>query len=177
LVGTDGRSSLLATALVSGLLHKMKLDHPWLDRATGYVWRQLDGMENTHPYEASAAVRFLDSVPDRTRAERAAQQLGVLVREQHLIDLGEDDVARPEGYAAGETHKPHDFAPAPESLARRWFSDDELERSLDDLQAEQRADGGWPFAWPAWTDVNRHDWGAVVTIEALLKLRAYGRLD
>jgi hypothetical protein len=173
---TDGRSSLLATALITGLLHSMKLDHPWLDRATGYVWRQLDGMENTHPYAASAAVRFLDSVPDRARAERAAQQLGVRVREQHLVDLGGDDAARPEGYAEGETHKPHDFAPAPSSLARRWFSDDELERSLDELQAAQRADGGWPFAWPAWTDVNRHDWGSVVTIEALLKLRGYGRL-
>jgi hypothetical protein len=173
---TDGQPSLLATALVVGLLHRMKLDHPWLDSATSFVWRELDGLQNTHPYEASAAARFLDCVPDRPRAETAARRLGELVRAARLVDLGEDDVTRPAGYAAGETHKPHDFAPAPDSLARRWFSDDEIDRSLDTLQAEQRIDGGWPFGWAAWTDVNRHDWGAVVTIEALLKLHAYGRL-
>ena len=173
---TDGKPSLLATALVVGLLHRMKLDHPWLDGATNFVWREIDELQNTHPYEANAATRFLDSVPDRPRAEAAAQRLGELVRAQHLVDVGDNDAAHPAGYAAGETHKPHDFAPAPDSLARRWFSDVEIDRSLDALQAEQRTDGGWPFGWPAWTEVNRYDWGAVVTIEALLKLRAYGRL-
>jgi hypothetical protein len=173
---TDGRPTLLATALIASLLHTMKVDHPWLDRATAFVWRELDGLADTHPYEVSATARFLDAVPDRPRAENTAERLGGLVRAQRLVDLGENDAAQPAGYAAGETHKPYDFAPTPDSLARRWFTDDEVDHSLAQLQVAQAEDGGWPFGWTAWTDVNRHDWGAVVTIESLLKLRAYGRL-
>ncbi|WP_158846357.1 hypothetical protein [Saccharothrix deserti] len=168
-------SDLLMTALLASVLHKMGVEHPWLGGATAFCWQRIGDLAKTHPYEANASVRFLDHVPDRPRAEREAQRLGELVRDQGLVDVGEGQA--PEGYAAGETHKPNHYAPTPDSLARRWFSDDEMDRDLDELAAAQREDGGWTFPWPAWTPVTTYEWRPVITIEALLTLRAYGRIS
>jgi hypothetical protein len=67
-------------------------------------------------------------------------------------------------------HYPHDYAHHPTSLARRWFSDDELARSLDALPAAQQDGGGWPINWPIWTPITGLEW------RALIILRAYGRM-
>ncbi|MEV0677985.1 hypothetical protein AB0I60_15865 [Actinosynnema sp. NPDC050436] len=172
-VSTD--SDLLMTALAASALHQTGVEHPWLDRASAYCWQRIDGLGKTHPYEVNACVQFLQHVPDRPRAEAAAARLGEIVREQGLVDLGEGQ--RTEGYAAGETHKPHDYAATPDSIARAWFSHDEVARDLDDLEAARRDDGGWAFPWPAWTPVTEFEWRPIVTIEALLTLRAYGRIS
>ena len=54
------------------------------------------------------------------------------------------------GYAPGEHHFPYDYAKTPGSLARAWFTDDEMARSLDFLAGEQQEDGGWPIRWRQW---------------------------
>ena len=171
----SGDSDLLVTALLAGVLHKMGVRHEWLEGATRFCWRRIADLTKSHPYEANACARFLDHVPDRGRAEREAERLGILVREQGLVDLGDGQAH--EGYAAGETHKPHHYAPTPESLARKWFSDAEMDVDLDALAAGQQGDGGWTFPWPAWTPVTTYEWRPVVTIEALLTLRAYDRIS
>jgi hypothetical protein len=168
-------SDLLMTALLASVLHQSGVEHPWLDRATGFCRQRIGDLAKSHPYEVNACARFLDHVPDRPGAEREAERLGALVREQGLVDVGEGQA--PEGHSAGETHKPHNYAPAPDSLARRWFSDDEMSRDLDALAAAQQDDGGWTFPWPAWTPVTTYEWRPIVTIEALLTLRAYGRIS
>ncbi|MEU9331949.1 hypothetical protein AB0D49_02130 [Streptomyces sp. NPDC048290] len=177
-VAADPPSTLLATGPVVGVLHRNEVWHAWLFRATDFCWSAVDALETPHPYEVQAAVAFLESVPDRPRAEAAADRLGRLVRGQRLAVL---DPERPEAFPSavgdtpGERHCPHDYARTSRSLARGWFTDDEMARSLDFLAARQRADGGWP--------VNRRQWAAVpaaearplVTIEALRTLKAYGR--
>ncbi|MEU4802807.1 hypothetical protein [Actinosynnema sp. NPDC023587] len=168
-------SDLLMTALAAGVLHEAGVEHPWLDRATGYCWRRIDELAGSHPYEIGACVQFLQHVPDRARAGAAAARLGALVRAKGLVDLG--DGQRTEGYAAGETHKPHHYAATPDSVARPWFSDAEMSRDLDELAAARQDDGGWTFPWPAWTPVTEFEWRPIVTIEALLTLRAYGRMS
>ncbi|MFG2333527.1 hypothetical protein ACGFMM_28415 [Streptomyces sp. NPDC048604] len=171
-------SSLLATGPVVGLLHRNQVWHAWLFRATDFCWAAVENLRSSHPYEVQAAVAFLDGVPDRSRAERAADRLGRLVREQRLAVL---DPERPEaypvapGYAPGEHHYPHDYARVPDSLARRWFTDEELSRSLDVLEAAQQDDGGWPLLWREWAPGSALEWRPVVTIEALRTLRAHGR--
>ncbi|MFE2751224.1 hypothetical protein ACFXGA_04395 [Actinosynnema sp. NPDC059335] len=171
----SGESDLLVTALLASALHRMGVEHPWLDGATEFCWRRIAGLTTSHPYEVNACARFLDHVPDRPRAEREAERLGALVREQGLVDLG--DGRAHEGYAAGETHKPHQYAPTPDSLARRWFSDEEIGADLDAVAAAQQDDGGWTFPWAAWTPVTTYEWRPIVTIEALLALRAYDRIS
>ncbi len=174
----DPPSELLATGPVVGLLHRNEVWHAWLFRATDFCWRAVESLEKSHPYEVEAAVAFLDSAPDRPRAEAAADRLGRLVREQRLAapdpdDLGAYPVAP--GYAPGEHHFPHDFAKSPASLARAWFTDGEMARSLDHLAAEQQEDGGWPVRWRRWAAAPTLEARPMVTIEALRTLRAYGR--
>ncbi|MFE9771559.1 hypothetical protein ACFYOV_07800 [Streptomyces sp. NPDC005931] len=175
----DPPSELLATGPVVGLLHRNEVWHAWLFRATDFCWQAIETLEHSHPYEIRAAVAFLDSAPDRARAEAAAERLGGLVRGQRLAVLDPDDLdACPvaPGYAPGEHHFPHDYAATPHSLARGWFRDEEMERSLDHLAAEQREDGGWPVRWRQWAPAPVLEARPVVTIEALSTLRAYGRL-
>ncbi|CAM5381457.1 hypothetical protein [Streptomyces abikoensis] len=177
----DPPSDLLATGPVVGLLHRNEVWHAWLFRATDFCWAAVEALGNgarTHPYEVAAAVAFLDGAPDRRRAQAAAERLGRVVREQRLAVLDPAraaDYPLPEGYAPGEHHYPHDFAPTPESSARSWFTDAELERSLDFLAASQQEDGGWPVRWHEWAPGTRLEGRPMVTLNALLTLRAYDR--
>ncbi|MFF7731245.1 hypothetical protein [Streptomyces sp. NPDC008001] len=177
----DPPSDLLTTGPVVGLLHGNEVWHAWLFRATDFCWAAVEALGNgarTHPYEVEAAVAFLDGAPDRARARTAAERLGRVVREQRLAVLDPARVADypvPEGYAPGEHHYPHDFAPAPGSMARSWFTDAELERSLDFLAASQQEDGGWPVRWREWAPGTRLECRPMVTLSALLTLRAYDR--
>lgn len=174
----DPPSDLLATGPVVGLLHRNEVWHAWLFRATDFCWQRIESLEESHPYEIEAAVAFLDFAPDRARAEAAAARLGRLVREQRLAALDPDDLdACPvaPGYAPGEHHFPHDFARTPGSLARAWFTDGEMARSLDHLASEQREDGGWPIRWRQWAPGPALEARPMVTIEALRTLKAYGR--
>ncbi|MEV3972142.1 hypothetical protein AB0K68_29005 [Streptomyces sp. NPDC050698] len=174
----DPPSDLLATGPVVGLLHRNEVWHAWLFRATDFCWQAVESLEKSHPYEIEAAVAFLDSVPDRPRAQAAADRLGRLVRAHRLAALDPGDPgAYPvsPGYAPGEHHFPYDYARTPRSLARAWFTDDEMARSLDHLAAQQQEDGGWPVRWRHWAPAPALEARPVVTIEALSVLRAYGR--
>ncbi|MET8570522.1 hypothetical protein [Streptomyces sp. NPDC004783] len=174
----DPPGDLLATGPVAGLLHRNEVWHAWLFRATDFCWRAVESLGTTHPYEVEAAVTFLDSVPDRPRARAAADRLGRLVREQRLAVLDPDDrdaYPVPPGYAPGEHHFPHDYARDPLSLARAWFTDAEMARSLDFLSAEQHEDGGWPVRWRRWAPAPALEARPRVTLDALRTLRAYGR--
>ncbi|MET7406909.1 hypothetical protein [Streptomyces parvulus] len=169
---------LLATGPVVGLLHRNEVWHAWLFRATDFCWRAIGALEHSHPYEVEAAVAFLDSAPDRPRAEAAADRLGRLVREQRLAVLDPDDLGThpvPPGYAPREHHFPHDYARHPHSLARAWFTDAEMSRSLDFLAAAQEDDGGWPLRRARRAPAPALEARPAVTLEALRTLRAYGR--
>ncbi|MDN3292724.1 hypothetical protein QWM81_01420 [Streptomyces ficellus] len=174
----DPPSDLLATGPVVGLLHRNQVWHAWLFRATDFCWAAIEALEKSHPYEIEAAVAFLDGVPDRARAEAVADRLGRLVREQRLAVLDPerlDEFPVAPGYAPGEHHFPHDYARVPDSLARRWFTDEEMARSLDHLAADQAEDGGWPIRWRQWAPGTALEWRPIVTIEALRTLRAHAR--
>ncbi|MFD9504329.1 hypothetical protein [Streptomyces sp. NPDC060035] len=174
----DPPAELLATGPVVGLLHRNQVWHAWLFRATDFCWSAVDALEQSHPYEIEAAVAFLDGVPDRARAEAAADRLGRLVREQRLVVLDPQrcaDYPVAPGYAPDEHHFPYDYVRAPGSLARRWFSDAELDRSLDHLAAGQEEDGGWPVTWRQWAPGTALEGRPIVTLKALQTLRAHGR--
>ncbi|MGW3164513.1 hypothetical protein ACWC9Q_16855 [Streptomyces sp. NPDC001142] len=174
----DPPAELLATGPVVGLLHRNAVWHAWLFRATDFCWSAVEALDRSHPYEIEAALAFLDGAPDRARAEAAADRLGRLVREQRLVVLNPErraDYPVAAGYAPGEQHFPYDYARTPDSLARAWFTDEELERSLDHLAAEQQTDGGWPVNWRRWAPGTALEGRPLVTLKALLTLRAHGR--
>ncbi|MEU6262019.1 hypothetical protein [Saccharopolyspora shandongensis] len=175
----EPEGSLLTTGLLAALLHKNRIEHPWLTGATEFCWRRIEELTESHPYEVQAAVSFLDHVPDRDRARAAAGKLGELVREKGfvLLDPQHPEGAQvPPGYAPGELHCVWDYAPEPTSLARSWFSDDEMARGLDHLAGLQEDDGGWPIRWRAWAPGTHLEWRPRVAIDALRTLRAYDQV-
>jgi hypothetical protein len=165
--GDQPPASLNPTAAIAALLHKHRVEHPWLAAATEYCWRKLDSMDTTDPYEMRAVLPFLDFVPDRQRAEKVFARVGPKILEQNLVALTPT--------TQEETHTPLNFAPHPQSLARRLFSDQVIEAHLAALASAQQEDGGWQFNWLAWNPAAALEWRGIVTIEALVTLRAYGR--
>jgi hypothetical protein len=171
--------TLLATGQILGPVLRAGLDHPWIKGAAEFTRTAVEALDQTHPYDVHAAVVFLDAAPDRGWAREQSDRIGALVREQRIVLL---DPARPEdaviapGYAPGEYHLPHDYAPHPDSVARAWFSDEEMDRSLDYLVATRETDGGWPVTWAKWSAATEFEARPGVTIKALRTLRAYGRV-
>ena len=159
-------ASLLATGLIAGTLHARAVEHGWLERATELLWSLLEHPGERGPYETRGALHFLQHVPDRARADTALEPLRPRI--EALVELDPD--------APGETHGPLDFAPLPGSLARRLFDEATLDRHLDHLAAAQREDGGWTFDWQAWSPLAELEWRGSVTVDALVVLRANGRL-
>jgi hypothetical protein len=166
--GDQPAGNLLPTASIVGLLLARGVRHPWVERASGFCWQAIDRLGDTNPYQARAVLTFLDGTPERDRAEQAFARVGPKILEQGLVAL---DPA-----ATGEVHSPLDFAPEPDSLARRLFADEVIETHLDALVAAQRDDGGWTFNWPVWTPVVEPEWRGAMTVETLKRLRSYGRL-
>jgi len=165
----EGRpASVIMTGLIAGTLHARGVRHPWLERATEVMWARIGALSAAGPYDMRGVLRFLDHVPDRSRAREAFDAAGQLLFKLDLVEL--DPVAE------GEVHGPLDFAPAPGCLARTLFDDTVIDAHLDHLAAAQHDDGGWRVNWLAWSPDAGREWAGYRTVEALQILRAYGRL-
>ena len=158
--------SLITTGQIAGTLHARGVDHPWLARATSWVWSRMEAPGELGAYDMRGIVRFLDHVPDRDRAAAAFERVGPLLT--GLVELDPE--------APGEVHGPLDFARRPESLACRLFDESTLAAHLDHLAGAQLEDGGWTFNWPAWSPLAELEWRGHMTVEALRVLRAFGRV-
>jgi hypothetical protein len=159
--------SLITTGPIAGTLHARGVEHPWLERATALVWRTAGVLGSINSYEALGLARFLDHAPGGDR-EGALERLGAAVADGALAKLDPE--------APGEGLTPLDYAPRPDSAARALFDAATIEAHLDHLAAAQRHDGGWTFTWPAWSPVAEAEWRGSVTVDALVTLRANGRL-
>jgi hypothetical protein len=165
----DGRpASLITTGPIAGVLHARGVEHPWLTRASDLMWARIEALDEAGPYGMYGVLAFLQHAPDRVRAQAALERAGRLLLDRGLVTLDPD--------APGEVHGPLDFAPLPDSLARGLFDAATIEAHLDHLAAGQRADGGWTFNWPAWSPLAELEWRGSVTVDALVTLRANGRL-
>ncbi|MBB4664491.1 hypothetical protein [Conexibacter arvalis] len=163
-------ASVNPTAALAGLLHRNGVEHPWLEPATAFVWKALDGpLDELGGYDAIALFVFLDGVPDRARAETAAARLSELVADREIVAL---DPA-----AEGHVFSPLQLAPRPDALGRRGFSDETIDRHLDALAASQQEDGGWPVSWPTQSVAAEQEWRGWLTVSVLRTLAAYGRVS
>jgi len=165
----EGRpASLFTTGDIAATLHARRVEHRWLDDATALLWRRIDELDDPGPYAFRGLLRFLQHVPDRGRAEQALERVGTLLFDLDMVALDPD--------AEGEVHTPLDFAPNPDSIARRLFDEPTIEAHLDRLAGGQADDGGWTFNWLAWSPVAASEWRGSRTVDALRTLRANGRL-
>lgn len=161
-------ASINPTAGIAGLLHKHGVRHRWLERATEYCWSAIAASPSEEVHELAATIAFLQHAPDRARAERAFAPIGERILAKGLVALDPSDT--------GYVKKPLDWAPSPDGLCRRLFSDTVIAAHLDGLAATQAEDGGWPIAWPAVGPGGEMEWRGSVTVAALKTLQAYGRL-
>jgi len=159
-------SSIIQTAANAAALHALGAEHPWLDGADAFVWRWLDALELASidadlgtGYQVRFAVSFLNAHPDATRAEAALDALAP--------DIGRVVATEP----GGDVQTPLDFAPFPDSRARRMFEQADIDRHLEALAADQRDDGGWMFGWDQWNPTATTEWRGVLTLHALRILR------
>ncbi len=165
----EGRPmSLAATGQIASSLLARAVKHDWLERATELLWSQIDRLADPNPYDMYGLLRFLQHVPDRQRAQAAFQGVGEILLNSELVALDPE--------APGEVHGPLNYAPEPDSLARRVFDRDTIEAHLTHLARSQAEDGGWHFNWPAWSPVAARAWRGYVTVESLRVLRANRRL-
>lgn len=165
----EGRpASLIQTGRLAGVLHAHGVSHRWLDGATDVMWSMIERLSEPAAYPLLGVCRFLDHVPDRDRAVATLEKVRPLLLDPAVVALDPD--------AAGEVHTPLDFAPLPESIARRLFDDVTIGAHLDHLAGAQREDGGWMFSWPSWSPAAEADWRGFLTVDALRVLRANDRL-
>src|SRR6478672_7017103 len=135
----DFPPGLNPTAAIAGLLHALGVDHPWVDTATDFCWRELDREVPHDAHGLAVTFGFLEHVPDRQRAEALAGPVAAQLpdAEWYLAD------ADAEGYGL----TPLAFAPTPDSRWRSLFDDGQIAAHLDRLERDQQPDGGWPVTW------------------------------
>jgi hypothetical protein len=157
------------TAGLAGLLYRLGIDHPWREAGAAYCWDTLDaGRLPGDGHALSEVLIFLENVPERERADEMAAVLAKTLADVAMFKL--------DPHAPGYGVTPLDVAPAADSRWRGLFTDAQLSGHLDQLQASQEADGGWPIAWEPPSPAAVSEWRGIVTLKALRTLTSYGRL-
>ncbi|MCP2263759.1 hypothetical protein ACFQHV_03655 [Promicromonospora thailandica] len=153
---------------IAAHLWELGVEHPWLDAATAWCWRQLDGEAMVGGYTVHFAVAFLDAVPEPDRAAAAVERLRPALRADGTIPV--------DGGQDGEVLRPLTISPRPGTPSRALYTTAQIAVELDRLEHEQLDDGGWEFDFLHWSPGQTVDWRGIVTLGALAALRRHGRL-
>jgi hypothetical protein len=171
--GTTG--AINPTAPLVGLLHRLGIvGHPWLDRATRFCWERLaDGAVPLEMYDVRAGVWLLDpAVPEGPSSGAARARL--LAAAEELVAL---DPAATAPEATEHRIGPLAVAPRPTAPGYDLFPAEVFAEHYDALVAQQQQDGGWEVNFPPISPAAHAEWRGWATVDALLTLRAAGRLD
>lgn len=82
----NDESSFLTFA-IAGRLHQLGVEHPWLDAATAWSWRELESQKEAGGYTVEFALQFLDAVPDPDRAAAAIDRLRPSIRPDGTVPV------------------------------------------------------------------------------------------
>src|SRR5579875_286919 len=158
-------ASLNPTAAIAGLLLKYGIQHPWIETASNFCWREIEATDTTEFHTVMPIITFLEYSPDRAQAERELQRIASRLTQPGVIAFDPD--------AEGYVQKPLDWAPTPQSYCRRLFDDETIKKHLDALANQQQADGGWLLSWETISPAVEAEWRGRKTIEVLRTLDAY----
>ncbi|MBE9918286.1 hypothetical protein G8C92_30265 [Paenibacillus donghaensis] len=170
----DSSGSLNPTGRMLGLLYKLQAltgheDEEWLKRSLDFVWGQIPRANPADYHDVIQCIAFLEHIPDRERAEAEMKNVDHWLKQPGTIELDPE--------AEGYVHKVLDWAPTPDSYAKKWITEADMERHLDHLIRNQQEDGGWTVSFPAISQGNASEWRGLITVDRLLTLKAYGRLE
>jgi hypothetical protein len=168
--------SLHITSAVCGAAHHVaRTDpavavHPWLARSTDWCLREIAARERPEgSYELLYVLRLLDALADGSAEARAQlERLAAFVPASGRLPV--------EGGVEGETLKLLDLSPLPGGPLRALLDRQAVQRALDELEAEQRPDGGWEVEFRSSSPAGALEWRGIATVRALVLLRANGRL-
>lgn len=160
--------SLNPTAGLAGYLWKWSVDHPWRSAATEFCWAAIDGSV-IDAHTAIGVLRFLAYADDRERAASTVDALRPTLPTMPWLHY--------EAGADGYGVSPLQMAPSPDTPWRDLFPRDVLEGHLDAVEKTQADDGGWDIAWPTIGPTATSEWRGRLTLQNLLVLRAYGRIE
>ena len=156
------------TMSIAGYLHEAGRSGDWLDRASRWCWDTLADLAARGAYWVKFGLVFLDRVPEEERAREAIEALRPLV--------GPDGGVAVQGGLEGERVMPLVLSPTPGLRSRAIFTDEQIQSELESLEAGQQEDGGWDFDFGHWSPGQILDWRGATTVDALVTLRAHGRL-
>jgi hypothetical protein len=162
------RGSLNPTAEIASYLAQHRVRTRWRDRANVWCWERIDRLGAVNRYELRVVLAFLDTSPDRPRAEATLARLRPLVRAADVVELD----ARKEV----DAFRPLDYSPMPGLRSRSLFREEEIATHLDRIVREQRPDGGWGVNFPIWTPITRFEWEGCQTVEMVRVLQSNGRV-
>ncbi len=180
------RSSLQLTAVVAATAFRVAAadpavaGHPWLVEATTYCLEAVRGLGNSpHAMELAFAVQLLDAAGRGSVGGLSVGGAAGTARE--LLDdlrplIPADGLMHVAGGAEDEFMRPLDFAPFPGGPARELFAPAVVDAELDRLTAGQQADGGWTVDFDSCSPAATLEWRGHRTVNALVLLRANGRL-
>jgi hypothetical protein len=166
-LNTDYASaSLNPTAGIAGLLLQHGVQHPWVERAEDFCWRQLDRAEEADEeyHTLMCTGTFLTHAADRPRANAHIERLREAIRRRPADEPG--------AYAK----TPVMWALRPSSPWVQVFSEEQLNADLDALVERQLPDGSWELGFPATSEASEMEWRGSFALGWLLILRYYGRL-
>lgn len=155
------------TYALAAKLWRLGVRHPWLEKATGWCWNQIDAIEEPRGYTVEFALQFLDAVPDPARAAAAVERFRSAIRDDGTVAV--------EGGIENEHIKPLELSPRPGTPSRALFSGETIAADLDRLEREQLDDGGWDFHFLHFSPGQTVEWRGVVTLGAIRTLREHGR--
>lgn len=167
--GASYDPDLNPTAGLAGYLWKWGIDHPWRDAATSFCWSTLAEGPPDEAHTAICVLRFLAHVPDRARATEVMRAWQPTLPKLSLLHY--------EPTADSYGVSPLQLVPEPADVWRGLFGTDVLDAHLDFLERTQADDGGWEITWATIGPAAISEWRTRRTLENLLVLRAYGRLD
>ncbi|WP_020577594.1 hypothetical protein [Actinopolymorpha alba] len=158
-------AGLNPTASIVGRLRAFGIEDSWVDEAATFCWTQLEAPDSvTDAHTALCVLRFLETEPDRERAERSYAAIG-----SRFDELGLFLPMPGEGYGLTPLH----IAPTPDSPRRGFFSDAAIAAHLEALKAAQQPDGGWPISWEPPGPAAELEWRSIETLRVLRVLTAY----
>ncbi len=169
-------SSLHITSAVCAYGHRVAAHdpavagHSWLQRATDYCMAgigELSGPRGAH--ELSYVLQLLEAALGRV--PKAESELERVAR--WLPESGELAVR---GGLPDEKLTVLDYSPVPGRPLREHLPAAAIDRDLDRLEADQRADGGWEIDFEPASPGAAVEWRGYVTYRALVVLLDNGRL-
>lgn len=166
--GFGAQPSLDRTCGVVASLAWHGATHPWFEAARAACSKHIQSADIDEAHHLRYAFEAAEGLLDGD-----ARKL-TLVRLRSMLEHADFFVAETPVERYGLT--PLQFVPTPHSAARAVFDDASIERHLDDLLARQSEDGGWPIHFDPPSEAARTEWRGSWTVDALVTLRAWGRI-